>query len=72
MPEFDCKTAKTRFGSPSHRANTPLLRRLNERRVLDAILAQGPLSRTALRQAAMMTGPTVTRATEALLRAGLL
>jgi predicted NBD/HSP70 family sugar kinase len=72
MPEFDFKTATKRFESPSRRANTPLLRRLNERRVLDAILAQGPLSRTALRQAAMMTGPTVTRATEALLRAGLL
>lgn len=72
MPKVDFTTGHKRFGSPSQRANTPLLRRLNERRVLDAILAHGPLSRTALRQAAMMTGPTVTRATEALLRAGLL
>jgi predicted NBD/HSP70 family sugar kinase len=72
MPKVDFTTGHKRSGSPSHRANTPLLRRLNERRVLDAILAHGPLSRTALRQAAMMTGPTVTRATEALLRAGLL
>lgn len=56
----------------SPRANMPLLRRLNERRILDAILAHGPLSRTALRQVATMTGPTVTRAADSLLRAGLL
>lgn len=72
MPEIDFNMAKKRPSVSPHRANTPLLRRLNERRVLDAILAHGPLSRTALRQAAMMTGPTVTRATEALLSAGLL
>ena len=64
------QTDGLRTASP--RADTPLLRRLNERRVLDAILAHGPLSRTALRRAAAMTGPTVTKAAESLLRMGLL
>jgi predicted NBD/HSP70 family sugar kinase len=54
------------------RADTPLLRRLNERRVLDTLLAHGPLSRTALCRAAAMAGPTVTKAAEALLDMGLI
>jgi predicted NBD/HSP70 family sugar kinase len=64
------ETKRLTAGSP--RAATPLLRRLNERRVLDAILAHGPLSRTALRRAAAMTGPTVTKAAESLLQMGFL
>jgi len=54
------------------RFDTPMLRRMNERRVLNAILHHGPLSRTALIRAAGMTGPTVTKATESLLKRGLL
>lgn len=53
------------------RADAPLLRRLNERRVLDALLTHGPLSRTALCRAAAMAGPTVTKAADALLDLGL-
>jgi len=54
------------------RAETPLLRRLNERRLLDALLAYGPLSRTALGQAVAMAAPTITKAAESLLRRGLI
>jgi len=67
---FVMETKHLTAGSP--RAATPLLRRLNERRVLDAILTHGPLSRTALRRAAAMTGPTVTKAAESLLKMGFL
>ncbi len=72
MNKILSKSIQTWSAAALPRANTLLLRRLNERRILDAILAHGPLSRTALRHAAAMTGPTVTRAADALLRIGLL
>ena len=54
------------------RIDTPLLRRMNERRLLDAILQHGPLSRTALCRTAGMAAPTITKAADSLLRRGLL
>ena len=54
------------------RIDTPLLRRMNERRLLDAILQHGPLSRTALCRMAGMAAPTITKAVDSLLRRGLL
>jgi len=57
---------------PTPRADAPLLRRLNERRLLDSLLAHGPLSRTGLCRVAAMAGPTVTKAADALLQLGLI
>jgi hypothetical protein len=72
VPQIRSQSIRTWSGTSAPRANTLLLRRLNERRILDAILTHGPLSRTALREAAAMAGPTVTRAADALLRIGLI
>jgi predicted NBD/HSP70 family sugar kinase len=54
------------------RAQPSLLRRLNERQVLAAIQAHGPLSRAEITRHTGISGPTVTRAVSALLEANLL
>jgi predicted NBD/HSP70 family sugar kinase len=54
------------------RAQPSLLRRLNERQVLAAIQAHGPLSRAEITRHTGISGPTVTRAVSALLGANLL
>lgn len=54
------------------RALPSLLRQLNERRVLVAIQAHGPLSRAEITRRTGISGPTVTRAVSALLEAKLL
>jgi predicted NBD/HSP70 family sugar kinase len=54
------------------RAQPSLLRRLNERQVLAAIQAHGPLSRAEITRHTGISGPTVTRAVSALLEASLL
>lgn len=54
------------------RIDTPLLRRMNERRLLDAILQHGPLSRADLCRTAGMAAPTITKAADSLMRRGLL
>ncbi len=54
------------------RARPSLLRRLNERQVLAAIQAHGPLSRAEITRQTGISGPTVTRAVSALLEASLL
>ena len=54
------------------RAQPSLLRRLNERQVLAAIQAHGPLSRAEITRLTGISGPTVTRAVSALLEANLL
>jgi N-acetylglucosamine repressor len=54
------------------RAQPSLLRRLNERQVLAALQAHGPLSRAEITRHTGISGPTVTRAVAALLQANLL
>ncbi len=49
-----------------------LLSRINERQVLDSIQRCGPLSRAEVARESGISAPTVSRAVEALLRAGLL
>src|SRR3954469_16013192 len=57
---------------PQERARPALLRQLNERQVLAAIQAHGPLSRAEITRHTGISGPTVTRAVSALLAARLL
>ncbi len=54
------------------RARPALLRRMNERQVLAAIQARGPLSRAEIARHTGISGPTVTRAVAALLEGRLL
>jgi N-acetylglucosamine repressor len=53
-------------------ARPALLRQLNERQVLEALQARGPLSRAEIARHTGISGPTVTRAVAALLGDGLL
>ena len=57
---------------PRSGARGSLLRRLNEREILAAIQAAGPLSRADITRHTGISGPTVTRTVAALLRARLL
>ena len=54
------------------KVDTPLLRRMNERRVFDAVLVEGPLSRKAVGRATGMAAPTITKAVDSLLDRGML
>lgn len=54
------------------RGRPALLRQLNERQVLEALQARGPLSRADIVRHTGISGPTVTRAVASLLRDGLL
>lgn len=58
--------------SISARVEPALLRKLNERRVLELIQQQGPCSRAGLTRLSGMSPPTVSKAVAALLEAGLL
>ncbi len=60
------------MNKPRSRARGSLLRRLNEREILAAIQAAGPLSRAEITRHTKISGPTVTRTVAALLRARLL
>ena len=53
------------------RATPPLLKRLNERTVLDAIRAEAPISRAEISRRAGISKPTVSLALQSLLDAGL-
>jgi N-acetylglucosamine repressor len=57
---------------PLGRARPSLLRHLNERQVLAAIQSRGPQSRADIMRSTGISGPTVTRAVQTLLDAGLL
>ena len=57
---------------PRSRVRGSLLRHLNQREVLAAIQAVGPLSRAEITRRTGISGPTVTRTVAALLRARLL
>lgn len=52
------------------RIESALLRRINERRLLEAIQRHGPSSRAALTRASGLTAPTVSKAVESLLKRG--
>src|SRR5919199_2316543 len=53
------------------RATPPLLKRLNERAVLEAIRAAAPISRAEISRRARISKPTVSLALRSLLDAGL-
>jgi N-acetylglucosamine repressor len=54
------------------RVESTLLRRINERRLMEVLQEHGPSSRAALTRASGLTAPTVSKAVETLLRSGLL
>jgi predicted NBD/HSP70 family sugar kinase len=54
-----------------NRIESNLLRRINERRLLEAIQHHGPSSRAMLTRVSGLTAPTVSKAVEALLKRGL-
>lgn len=55
----------------SNRVESTLLRRINERRLLEVIQQQGPSSRAMLTRASGLTAPTVSKAVDSLLQRGL-
>jgi predicted NBD/HSP70 family sugar kinase len=57
--------------APRYAASAPLLRRLNERAVLDAIRAGAPISRAQISRRAGISKPTVSIALQTLVGAGL-
>lgn len=54
------------------RIEPTLLRRINERRLIEALQQHGPQSRATLRRLAGMTAPTVSKAVDSLIARGLL
>ena len=54
-----------------NRIESTLLRRINERRLLEAIQRNGPSSRATLTRVSGLTAPTVSKAVDALLKRGL-
>jgi predicted NBD/HSP70 family sugar kinase len=56
---------------PENRIESTLLRRINERRLLEAIQQHGPSSRATLTRVSGLTAPTVSKAVDALLKRGL-
>ena len=57
--------------SEAPRVASTLLRRINERRLLEAIQRHGPSSRAALTRMSGLTAPTVSKAVDSLLKRGL-
>jgi predicted NBD/HSP70 family sugar kinase len=58
-------------GDLGHRATPPLLKRLNQRTVLEAVRADAPISRAEISRRAGISKPTVSLALQSLLEAGL-
>lgn len=54
----------------TNRIESTLLRRINERRLLEVIQQHGPSSRAALTRASGLTAPTVSKAVDSLLKRG--
>jgi predicted NBD/HSP70 family sugar kinase len=54
------------------RVGSTLLRRINERRLLEVIQQQGPSSRATLTRLSGLTAPTVSKAVDSLLKRGLI
>ena len=59
------------MNTSENRIEYTLLRRINERRLLEAIQQHGPSSRAMLTRVSGLTAPTVSKAAEALLKRGL-
>ena len=57
--------------APANRVESTLLRRINERRLLEFIQSQGPSSRAMLTRSSGLTAPTVSKAIDSLLQRGL-
>ncbi len=57
--------------SPTNRIESTLLRRINERRLLEVIQQHGPASRAGLTRVSGLTAPTVSKAVDSLLNRGL-
>lgn len=55
-----------------NRVESTLLRRINERRLLEAIQRHGPSSRAGLTRVSGLTAPTVSKAVDSLLKRGLI
>ena len=53
------------------RVGSTLLRRINERRLIEALQRHGPSSRATLTRVSGLTAPTVSKAVDSLLRHGL-
>ena len=56
----------------TNRVESKLLRRINERRLLEVIQQKGPLSRAALARVSGLTAPTVSKAVDSLLTRGFI
>lgn len=59
------------MATSANRVESTLLRRINERRLLEVIQSQGPSSRAMLTRASGLTAPTVSKAVDSLLQRGL-
>ena len=59
------------MATSANRVESTLLRRINERRLLEVIQSQGPSSRAMLTRACGLTAPTVSKAVDSLLQRGL-
>lgn len=59
------------MAASKNRVESTLLRRINERRLLEVIQTQGPSSRAMLTRASGLTAPTVSKAVDSLLQRGL-
>jgi predicted NBD/HSP70 family sugar kinase len=57
--------------TPKQRATPPLLKRLNERAILETIRSEAPISRAEIARRAGISKPTVSVALQSLLEAGL-
>ncbi len=60
------------MAAKNDRVESALLRRINERRLLEVIQRSGPSSRAALTRLSGLTAPTVSKAVESLLTRGLI
>ena len=58
--------------SSGNRIESQLLRKINERRLLDVIQHKGPLSRAAIARVSGLTAPTVSKAVDSLLKHGFI
>ena len=58
------------MNQPENRIESTLLRRINERRLLEVIQQQGPSSRAALTRVSGLTAPTVSKVVDSLLKRG--
>jgi predicted NBD/HSP70 family sugar kinase len=68
---FACEKPVMNMISSENRVESALLRRINERRLLEVIQQHGPSSRAGLTRVSGLTAPTVSKAVDSLLKRGL-